>query len=268
MIRKLAALALVTALSAPALLAQKAAVEAKGIRIVGEGYGKTEFGAELRPFNWSPGTSIALLVLHSAGGLIEIDEDASKFTQFTDDKGTKLDAKKSKFGNNAVNISFPKISKDGKAALVELGVDGLPAKGASSISVKGEIAAVTGSKKKTEKSVAIGLKKGQKITVGKYKFEVSKVAKPQFGEDPLEITLDVKGGDLDKVAKFQFLKPDGTPIKTSDSGSSTMSFGKLKSVSKSFRIGEKATKAILSLELWLDRKAVKIPVDVKVSVGF
>ena len=41
--------------------AQEAGVKVVGIRTVGEGYGKTDYGAELRPFNWEPGTTIVVL---------------------------------------------------------------------------------------------------------------------------------------------------------------------------------------------------------------
>jgi len=256
---------LVAALTAK-MNAQETTVEARGIRVVGEGYGEGDFNQELRPFNWSKGTTVAMLIQYPKGGLIEISKDESKFTEFSDDKGTKLDAVKSKFSRESVSFSFPTIAKDGKAAMVQAVVAGLPAKGATTLSLKGTIAAVVGSKKETVKSEAAMLKKGSTFKVGGLTLKVEEVGKPDFGDAALSVTLDVKG-DLDKVASWTFLKPDGSKIETKEAGSSSMSFGASKQISMDFNLEEKVETAILQLELWLDREVVKIPVDLKVSVG-
>ena len=69
------------------------------------------------------------------------------------------------------------------------------------------------------------------------------------------------------VTGLHLTLPDGTAIETEDRGTTTMSFGKLKRVTKEFALGEKVAKAILSLEVWLDRKEIAIPVKVKAGVG-
>ena len=60
-----------------------------GIRVTGLGIGAN--GTELKPFNESPGTTIALSIQAPKGsGIVDIDDDTSKLESFADDKGNSL----------------------------------------------------------------------------------------------------------------------------------------------------------------------------------
>src|SRR6185295_10266480 len=61
-------------------------ITAAGIRVTGLGLGAN--GTELKPFNESPGTTIALAIQAPKGsGIVEIDDHGSKLDSMTDDKG-------------------------------------------------------------------------------------------------------------------------------------------------------------------------------------
>src|SRR5262249_24525244 len=83
--------------------------------------------SELKPFNESPGTSIALGITAPKGaGIVEIDDHGSKLDAFSDDKGQSL-MEEGRVG------PFPHITEDGSAAIVELEVRARPSPGASSV---------------------------------------------------------------------------------------------------------------------------------------
>lgn len=246
--------------------AQELTVETWGIQIARQSYGKTKYGAELAPFNaQNPGTKIILALKSPNGGIIEIDDKNSKLTDLVDDQKKKLHEVKSKFGEN-VRFFFPKVSEDGKVAMLPITCDGVPSAKATRLKLKGEVSLFTGSNKAEKKSTATALTKGATITVGEYKFKIDSAGKPRFGNKGHEIVIKTNKS-LDDIASINILKPDGSPVETKITGRSRSSFGGKTSVSRSLKLVEPLEEGILVLEVWLDRKKVTIPIDQVVSIG-
>ena len=237
-------------------------VEVRGLRIVGDGYG--EFMGGVRPFNWTKGVSLALLVTIPDGGLIAFDKDAGKVKALVDDKGTDLLPGK-KYGKPGFGM-MNSISKDGKACMVELEGGTLPAKGAKEIRASGTMVFKTGTKKQTFKQANVPLKAGTAVKAGPIPFTIKSAGKPQWGNQPLQITFKTHQ-KLDRVAEWKFYDAAGKEIKSSHGGTTTMSaFGKM-NIDKSFNLAQKVDKVTIAITYWMDMKTVSVPFDLKVSMG-
>ena len=247
--------------------AAKPTVEVSGVRIVGEGYGKTRHGSELRAFNWSPGTAVAVLVKNPGGGLLELDRKASKLKKLADDKGTDLlkTSKSSAFGARGFGMGS-RISKDGKACMAELVSSGIPAKGAKEIVASGTMVFRFATQKKTFTHKNVALKPGTKVKAGAIAFEITKAGKPRWGDAALEIPLKTNT-DISGIAGITFLDAAGKGIPSQEAGGSTMKMGKLITVEKGFQFKKKVTVATIAIDYWMDMKTLKIPFDVKATIG-
>jgi hypothetical protein len=141
----------------------KTTVEVRGLRLVGKAYGDEWRG--LRAFNWTPGTSVAVLVQRPGGGIIDMDEDKSEITALTDDKGTNL-LEGARFGNTG--FSFTNVAEDSKALMTELKGPKVPAAGATKINAKGSLVLLAATEQKTAKTDVGPVEKGRKLKAGPF----------------------------------------------------------------------------------------------------
>ena len=248
--------------------AAKPTVEVRGVRVVGKGYGKGKYGSqELSPFNWTTGVQIAVLVRHPGGGLLELDRTACKLKKFTDDKGTDLlkASKASAFGARGFGMGS-KISEDGKACMAELVSGGIPAKGAKEIVASGTMVFKSATKKKTFTHKNVAIKRGSKVKAGAITFEITKASKPQWGDAALEITLKTNT-DISSIATIKFRDATGKEIPSQGAGGSTMKMGDRVTIEKGFQFKKKVTVATVAIDYWMDMKTLKVPFDVKATIG-
>jgi len=236
-------------------------VEARGLRVVGEGYGE-ENG--LRPFNWFPGVTVALLVTSPAGGLIEFDSRASEVTKLVDNKGTDLMVR-GEFSMPGFTGSED-VSDDGKAMMIDVGGGGVPAKGADSIQVTGTLAIRRATQQKVHKADNVAVKADQKIEAGPVAFTISSVGKPDWGDNPLRITLEAKQ-HVDTIAEIRFLDAGGAVIESHRTGSMTMSMGDDVQVTLEFDLAKAVESFSVEVVYWTDLQTAKVPFDVTVRVG-
>ena len=242
-------------------------VSVAGIRVTGDGYGKTQFGAELRPFSWTSGTSIALLISRPEGGLIDFSDDKSKVATVVDDTGNRLDEGESKFGQPPARFAMGTVSKDGKAGMIELTTLGRPAADAKSITASGTLVLVTGTSQETRKSKPFKLAKGTKVEVGDLSFEITTTGKPRFGRGEAAISLRTKQS-IDTVAEWELLKTDGTAVESRAGATMRMGFAGNTTTDKELILDQQLEEGILLLKVWTDRKEVEVPIDLTVAVGF
>ena len=236
-------------------------IEVRGVRVVGEGYGEGMGG--VRAFNWSKGTSVGVLVVFPEGGLIAFNRDASSLDKMADDKGTDLKLR-DRFGESGFGM-MPGISEDGKACMVEISGKGVPAKGAQEIAASGTLVFVCGSKKETFKQENVLLKVGTKVQAGKIPFEISKVGAPDWGEEPLQITLKTSK-DCSAISEIKFLDAAGKEIRSSEAGTVSMTY-MVTQVEKSFNLAEKVETVTVAITYWMDMAEKKVPFDVKAGLG-
>jgi hypothetical protein len=258
------------------LHAAPAAPPAAPVVVVGIQVGIKGFGFDEKwnrydkmPFNMQrPGIEVALALSYPAGGIIELDDDNSELVAFRDDHKTDLLAKpaNAKFGNEPGFGSFPKVIEDGKVLLFSVTSPTLPAKGTRVIGLAGKLALLTGSTKKTDEAKGVALKAGTTLKLGDFDFEISKVGKPDWGDDAMQVTVKTSKV-LDGVISFSFHAADGSEIESSEAGSSTTKFGAMVSVDKSFNFkAEVSGPVTVRMLSWADMKRVKVPFRVKTGL--
>ena len=255
-----------TAAKMPTAAPKEITVEVRGLNVIGEGYGKDENGmAELNVPNGQSGTALTLLIMSPSGGLIAFDKDASKLSAFADNKGTSL-LEKRRFGQSGFG-GFPKISKDGKACMLEIQGGALPSKDATGLVASGTLVFKTGTTKKeyTQKDVPLTI--GSKITVGAMSFEITKIGKPDWGDEPLEIELKTKQ-DISTMAGIKFLDAAGKEIESDLSSWGNMGFGGMMTYKRSYKLGKMVNKATIVVSVWTDMKTQTVPLNVNTSIGF
>jgi len=234
-------------------------VKPAGLKIVAIAHGK-EF-MKTAPFqSFETGTELALGITAEGTRIIALDEDKSKLTAFTDDKGTDLGGGKAEFD------SFPKVSEDGMFGILELKGAGLPAVGATRISAKGTLAVTLGGKTATTKSKPLAVAKGTKFTLGDYKFEISETGQTGDDEKPLSLTLQAKQ-NLDGVAAIRFFGEDGKEIEASANGSSSSGFNNSVTVEKYYALATKAKSIVVEIDAYTDIKVRNVPFDVTTGLG-
>lgn len=253
----------------PSLAQSAGTVEARGIRVVGPGEG-VEFQDSVRPFNWSEGISVALLVRHPEGGIIDIDREASTVTRFEDDKGTDLlkqpEQKKEKtmFSRQSPFSMMPQVKQDGTVALVELEGPSRPVKEATRVKAQGTILLVC-AKTKQRSTQELKLEVGSKVTVGPVPLEITKVGKPDWGDAALAVTFKA-AQTLDAIAGISF-SSQGTAIQTRDGGTTSMQAFNRITVEKTINFEKKVDAATIEIEAWQDMKRVEVPFDLTVGLG-
>ena len=249
----------------PVLVAQetKLKLDPIAVKVVRKTYGDGFSG--LVPFNTQkPGTAVAVLVESPRGGLIKISPNKSKLESFTDDKGTNLIGK-GRFGADGIG-SFPRISQDGKAGLIEINGSKIPASGATAIKGKGTLQVALATTKKKLKSKKFVVKDGAKITVGKMNFVIKKTGKPDFGDNPFQITFETKN-DLATVHEFRFEDASGKAIKSQPAGTSRFGFNNNFTINISHSFERKLSECVMVLDVWTDMRDVKVPFDFSAGIG-
>jgi hypothetical protein len=237
--------------------AQATKTEVLGIRITKKGYKGQQ---TMRPFNWFPGTSVAVLVSGDEAGMITLDRDKSKITKFVDDRGNDMMKEKPRFGG-FIEMS-PDISSDARACLLEVQSRQWPAEGSKAILIEGTLVFVFAEGKETRKAADVAARKGAKFKLGDIPVEVTRSGKPRWGNKPMDITLKLTKGH-DKIAGIKFLGADGKEIKSNRYMRSTSG-----SVSQwTYSLDKKVQKVTVVAELWKGLKTVEHPLKLRVGVG-
>jgi hypothetical protein len=241
--------------------AEKTEVKPCGLRVVAEAY---EGESEMRPFYQDNGTTVVLEVVRPEGGLIAFDENASKLVSFTDDKDTRL-LTRTGFGRSGFGM-MTKISSDGKAALIEINGNELPAKEAREIRISGTLVFTAATKTKAYQQADVPVKEGTQINAGPIPLKITGTGKPEWGDEPLQITLEARQ-DLQGLASIRFLDSDGKEIEAADAGRSRMSFGNQVQEERSYNLKRKVDKVTVEVTYWTDKQELKVPMEVVARLG-
>jgi len=242
-------------------------VSVVGLKIVSKPYQEEGSDQELRAFNWSAGTQVALLIESKGKSIVEMDNDKSLVTVFGDDQGTDFLKAKSRFSSRPYEFDMmAQRSESGKALLTEIDSPGIPAKGAKVLSLKGELKVVVASKSEVKKSAKGAVKEGGKFVIDGKTFTIEETGKPKWGDDEFEITF--KGGyDPQDFKSFEFLDADGNKLKSKRGSLSSMGgFGK-KKVTVSYSFEKKVSEISMQAEVWTDLEKISVPFDFKFGAG-
>ncbi|MFW6336698.1 MAG: hypothetical protein ACOC3G_06190, partial [Phycisphaeraceae bacterium] len=237
--------------------------EARGLRIVHEGYGDNMSG--VRPFNWSPGTTLAVLLHRPAGNLVEVDLDASSVESFTDDRNTNLLKKNERSWGRTGFGPFARLSEDGKAAMVEIAGDSLPAANATTLTAKGTITLVTARGQETVKAGDVKFAKDESFQIGDVSFTVESAKASEWQDDVYEVTFR-STDNLDDIAGLKF-EADGKTIDARRGATSRSGMGENITTRWTYSFKEKLDAASVAADVWVELESHDVPFELEVGLG-
>ena len=240
-------------------------IEVRGICVAAEPLGESDDALKPFPYSNMNGTTVAVLIQRPASGLIKFDENASKIDVFSDEQGKTLIAKKDSFFDKDFG-AFPKISTDGKTAMIDIKANGVPGKDSRSIRIKGTLVFKAATKKQVFKQAGVALQKGTQISAGPLPLTISAAGKPEWGKDPLQVTFQ-RSNNFDSLASVRFLDGQGHDIKSSNGGSSSGKFMGATRYTQSYNLETKVSTATIEFTCWEDMAEIKIPVDLTATLG-
>jgi hypothetical protein len=228
-------------------------IAAAGIRVTGLGLGTN--GTELKPFNESPGTTVALSIQAPKGsGIVDIDDHGSKLDVFSDDKGASL-LEEGRVG------PFPKISEDGSAALVELEVRARPSTGAGAIVAQGTIAMTLAGGSKPMRAANVKIDANQTFKIGATTLTISE---PKVEDESTRFTVNLPRSLLTTIRQVRFFDAKNAPIEGDRRGSGY--FNEKAQLELEVKTKDKAFS--IEFEVWQNLRTVKAPFKVEAGLGF
>lgn len=207
------------------------------------------------------GTTLRVLFTLPGQKIISLDEKASKFTKFTDDKGTDLRGGESGFGH------FPEHSEDHQKMVIDLRGGALPAAGATKIILQANIAFLCGSDPKTETQKDIAIKDGTKVEVGGVAFTFDEVRVSK--EDAQKMTFTLKTDQFPgAITKTEFMGVDGKPLNAELGMSGSMGAEGGKTTYMAEYTIPKTDAVNIQFTYFSKVQTVTVPVNVEAGVGF
>jgi hypothetical protein len=233
----------------------KPTVQLAGLRIVGPGYGLN--ASELRAFYQPSGTTLALAIRASENKkIVEVDDAKCSMVEFADDRGYSL--------LDGVDWGgFPKTSKDGRFALIEVTSKNRPSQGASRLLARGTIHLRVAASESTEKIENLKLEVGIKVNVGQ---EVIQVMKVQEEDDGLTLVLQINRTFVDNMKDLRFYKAGGDPVDVLSIGSFT--FGNASQMEYNLDIKTAPAAMKIEIDLWQELETLNLSFEIESGVGF
>ncbi|MEM7681046.1 MAG: hypothetical protein AAF288_03735 [Planctomycetota bacterium] len=220
----------------------------------------------LRPGGVEPGTKLHLLVSGLDQPIVDVDGEASTLTRAVDSTGKDLleepDNDGFGFSGGGPIGPFPKVSEDGAQLVVELSMPQAPAKGASSISVEGELAVRVAAG--TKKAEAPGVKTaGGKFELAGQEVEVKGVEDSDWQPGKKQLTLRMTAALLESVASWSIIGPGGAEL--SDGPSSTMTMMDTAELGFMMEVAPEAV--TVTAEVYDGMQIVEVPLKLTVGLG-
>jgi hypothetical protein len=216
----------------------------------------SEIFSGFRTFNSKPGMTVAVRLDSDGPSFIDVVENESELTLCGKEAKCKFFKMKST------------LSEDGKHLRVDVEADGAKAVGGK-VAVDGVIMVKTASKKDTATTKMLDLKPGTVVEFpeesGLPKFTVTKVGKPDFGNEKMAVSLKCSK-DFEKPVSVKFVGEDGKEQVAKSAGWSRFSMGKSVTVNVGYKVPEKMARAKLVVEYWKDLKKEKVPVKFEVGL--
>lgn len=224
---------------------------------------KNKYGGSAVP-GMQPGVRVYFRIARDDLFIISLDKDASRLVAFTDDKGTVLGAPgKSKFMDGWLGQS--QVSEDKHSLRFEVASKKMPARQATKLKIKANIAISVGADEKTSTS-PVTLKKGEAVNLGPLQVTIGKVGKPDWGDAKLAVQFK-SSKSFDAIKELSFIGPDGQGIKSRQSSSSSGGFGARMTYARTYDLDKKVEQVTLKATYFGKVEKVSVPVDVTVGVG-
>lgn len=241
--------------------AAKSTVQVRGLSVLAEVTEETE---QLRPFNSFARTAIVLLANMPEGGMISFKADESSVETFADSTGANL----APDNGNIFSEFRTQFSKDRKNAIIQMESDKSPAKGAKNIVIKGKLVFMQATETNTYMQANVALKEGVEFKLGPLEFKIVKAGKPDWGNDPLELGLE-SSQPAELLKGLRIKDADGKIVRYNEGGySRTYGPNNEPITTTNFRLTKNIETATLEADVWGDAKAVELPFEATITLGF
>ncbi len=229
------------------------------------------------------GTTVHLSLSRPDKLLIGFDEKASKIAAATDDRSTDLARARSAPSGNTGRFHFggaggggpfsATIQPDGHRATVEVHLPQTPARGATKVRLKGQLAFQCGAGEKTVEQKNLSIKDG-KITVGPVPMtfgqEDDGFTPPNFGGEAKPSTsLSLHHArPLNSIKTLAFLGPDGKTLPSHRTGQMSSGFGDQQRFTTIYQVEGKVDRVSVKITYFDKVETLTMPLDIEVGVGF
>lgn len=220
-----------------------------------------------REFMEGKGMGVSALVTAPKGTTIVKSDGAKK----GEARITAKDSKGTEIKGWETNPFFYRISKEGNHALVTMGTDELPSKGAQWVELDGTVTLDVSVGKKTTEAKEVELKKGGTFELDGISVkvdDVKDVTPSSWDKSVQSVTFSVKG-DADKggdVEDLVFTDSEGNALKADKTMSSRMATGKTVEYNWTYNFEKKADKVKIAVVKWDGKKQVNVPVKLRMSL--
>lgn len=222
------------------------AIKPCGLRIVAMPRGGE---SQMRAFNWSAGTTMAVLIESQDRFFVDYDRSASEILAYVDDVGSDLKGEYREGKLHGSEISKVEYSTDRRAALLHFFGSGEPAANASSVRVTGKLKLWHAASKKTYRQQEVRLATGENLHIGSLMMTLGEVRQPAGGRSALSVELESDHW-LSPIANLRFLDEDGTEIEARRTGYSHGRAGPTGNASWTYHLKRKATLVTIEIEEW------------------
>lgn len=215
-------------------------------------------GVELAFFGTLERMRLALELTRPEGGLLGLDEAASRLTRFADDRGTDLIPSESPFGPFEL---LPRVSPDGRQLVFVIPSSRLPHARATRLSAAGTLGLRVATVSESFTAGDVPLAAGSAFSVAGFDFEIESAGKSQWGEGR-EVTV-VAHRDLSAIRRWALVTPEGTELELRPS----MSMSGAGTWSQTLELDRTLERAGFRVECWQDLATVEVPFEVETGLG-
>jgi hypothetical protein len=204
------------------------------------------------------GTKLELL--HEQPGLIDVVASESTISEAVDDSGHDLlhvDGKPPA----AIGV-LPSIDPQKGAAIIDIQLPGVASGTARSISIKGQIRAVTAAAKDSIVNPNVRVQKGSELRWGNTTFAMVDVRE----RDGLEFSLS-GAGDITAPIEVMLIDPNGQATQATSRGSQTIEINGERRTTLSFSAPAKGVVFDFKITFWRDVRAQTVDFATKVGIG-
>jgi hypothetical protein len=216
--------------------------------------------------------------------IIEMDQGKSRLKSMKDDRGTDLTPKGDRRRAQAIGWVFP--AEDGRSMRFRLqNQNAIPARGATKITAKAELALVCGSDLKTDERKDVPLQDGAAANVGPLKMKIAKVTEltPEPDKEKegalifaparlkgarmsfrLTTGKEPEGRYMDCIRTITFLNAEGKEIR--HKARSTWTYGG-KAYMKEYDLARKVDSLTIRVSWFGKIETITVPVEVTAGLG-
>jgi hypothetical protein len=228
-----------------------------------------EGGKDTRSYCWKPGTTVSASLTLPAGKIVKLNQEESKLSSFTDDKGTDLMAgPPSQDPFNKPGISFQSSDAEGKSSVIfDLKASGQPAKGATMLNISGTLNAQIAGSTKQFTIENVEMKTNVSFSLGDLPVMISEVGTNRnawMAKDYKYSVTFSSPRNMDGISSLEFFDAQGNKIESRKSSWGGGFLGYM----MQFDIKQNVDHAKIVANCWQDLKTVEVPIAIKTGVGF